>query len=216
MKARPILFSGPMIRALLAGTKTQTRRVVKNPDEHGCLTGDCPHESSHQCVIALEEWCPYGKPGDLLWVREAFRGHGDDEQDGLPPSAWRNRDCISYEAHGEPGGGAWVTKCKPGIHMPRWASRLTLRITDVRVERLQDISEVDAVAEGITPFEVAFASDKRRHKATDKHPAAVRFADAYCDLWESINGPESWDANPWVWAITFGVIRQNVDAVLKA
>jgi len=201
MKERPILFSAPMVRALLAGTKTQTRRVVKPQPVYGDVQGlfQCwqfPHKRGHLLypnakdqVIAL---CPYGQPGDRLWVRETFAAWWDT-------ATGKRTHVMGYRADiNDPdwdGFGAddpwWLdAKWEPSIHMPRNFSRITLEITGVRVERLQDISEEDAKAEGV-----------ERHA-----PACVvgrPYRVPYSVLWESINGPGSWDANPWVWVVEF-------------
>lgn len=194
MKGRPILFSGEMVRAILDGRKTQTRRVIKpqpaddikpanfpNPKVHGWMSS-----LRHQYGSKTAHICPYGQIGDLLWVREKFslcRFDGGE---------------LWYWADGSPGGGDW-TKPKPSIFMPRWASRITLEITDVRVERVQDISNDDALAEGID-----------RTNTSIKGYARQRFE----QLWASINGNASWDANPWVWVIEFQPRLMNVDELL--
>ena len=185
MKARPILFSAPMIRALLEGRKTQTRRVVKAKELSGILP------ESH--VLIAKDLCPHGKPGDLLWCREKFHTcpHHDEafyysDNENLP------RKCMAHKH--------W----KPSIFMPRWASRLTLEITDVRVERLWDISNKDAAAEGIFTPEIGYANLREN---------APRIQ--YAALWESIHGPGSWDTNPWVWVIEFDVHQCNVDEFIK-
>lgn len=197
-KDHPILFNAPMVRAILARTKTQTRRIVKPQPhwldaEHGklCSAGwawrgpaDVPRlrhfSETSSFANALREFCPYGQPGDRLWVRETWAA--PHNCDYLAPREidrdWR----IHYAATEERGGLRW----RPSIHMPRWASRITLEVTGVRVERLQDISEADARAEGITPLA--------------NHPSDVA---AYRELWEQINGAGSWDANPWVWVVEF-------------
>lgn len=182
---RPILFSAPMIRALLAGTKTQTRRVVKpQPDEDGLarLAGQWIwHDTSERTFR-----CPYGQPGERLWVRENFSGSIAYERHGYPLKEWGNK--IWYWADGNPQRGDW-TKPRPSIHMPRHLSRITLELTEVRVERLQDISEADALAEGV---------------ANSLHLPGGRFANEnYAHLWDAINGPGSWDANPFVWCVAF-------------
>lgn len=164
-RERPILFSSPMVRALIAGTKTQTRRVVKG------------------------EWivCPYGGPGDRLWVREShwwFKDEHDPVTGYYPPKL--TAEDVEYRADGERPGRSW----RPSIHMPRWASRITLEITGVRVERLQDISAEDCIAEGM-------------QSRMREHDAVCDLRDQYRDLWEHINGPGSWDANPWVWVLEF-------------
>ena len=161
MTVRPILFSAPMVRALMAGTKTQTRRVVKpqfDPEaevEQASVTSPDGFQIGgdsglwFDTVIGPQDAvkCPYGVPGDQLYVRETFSGLHDYDEDKMPPSGWFPTDPIWYWADGNPGDGDW-TKPKPGIHQPRWASRLTLTINDVRCERLQEISEADARAEG--------------------------------------------------------------------
>lgn len=204
-----------MVRALLDDRKTQTRRIVKNPDYYGCLTGDCPHEKQIECDEAMRKECPYGQPGDRLWVKETY----------LP---WRDKNgpckVAAYKADGyelEPGE-QWT----PSIFMPRWASRITLEITAVRVERLQEISDLDAIKEGIEPFSdemgdeggdkwknYAFetAHPKRGIAPTDEGNRILAFGDpthSYRTLWESINGPGSWTLNPWVWAISFRKLPQ--------
>ncbi|KIA78994.1 hypothetical protein QR66_18395 [Chromobacterium piscinae] len=189
MKERPILFAGEMVRAALAGTKTQTRRIVKGePDfirwNPIAINGVAGWENEHGRPLR----CPHGRPGDRLWVREAFQivRRGDD---------W---DIPIYRADDIAGhiNSGW----KPSIHMPRWASRILLEITDVRVERLQDISEADAVAEGVTPAAVQSFSDT----GLVTRPAGF----AYRDLWEQINGAGSWDANPWVWVVEFKRVEE--------
>lgn len=185
MKERPILFSGPMVRALLAGTKTQTRRVVKMKHYHQIEERDdgSPWPWMYDGEREENSWmhCPYGQPGDRLWVREAFcKIIGQS-------GGWIETDYRATYTHGFRLGDSLGIRKKwtPSIHMPRDASRITLELTGVRVERLQDISEADAQAEGAY---------------TD--PACPAY-DAYRDVWEQINGPGSWAANPWVWAIEF-------------
>lgn len=210
MKERPILFNGAMVRALLAGTKTQTRRVVKPQPRRvdgGVPFGDAPAWAHAEPGSAMMR-CPYGKPGDWLWVKETWRTARS--LDNKSPNAMGEM-CIdagyrkpwaplAYEADGhrntewrgfEMAGDAEPGKTRVSIHMPRWASRITLEITSVRVERLQDISEADAIAEGVY---------------TD--PASPAY-DAYAQLWDEINGPGSWAANPWVWVLEFR--RLNVE-----
>lgn len=194
MKERPILFSGPMVRAILDGTKTQTRRVVKPQFAADAIPVEMPatdpaggwvvpgHSGVWWCDAAANpddvRRCPYGQPGDRLWVREAW---ARTRVFGAEMVVYREGDNRTDY------GGPW----KPSIHMPRWASRITLEITSVRVERLQDISEADAIAEGVY---------------TD--PASPAY-DAYAQLWDEINGPGSWAANPWVWVLEFR--RLNVE-----
>lgn len=193
MKERPILFSGAMVRALLAGTKTQTRRVVKFQGK------------DLETLLGLKNQaacCPYGQPGDRLWVREAFcKIIGQS-------GGWIETDYRATYNHGFRLGDTLSLKKRwtPSIHMPRDASRITLEITDVRVERLQDISEADAIAEGIERLDDFF--DCPCYRAYDEPQGSdVVFPDdpigSYASLWTSINGPGSWDANPWVWVVEF-------------
>lgn len=185
MKERPILFSAPMVRALLAGTKTQTRRIIK-PQHLAFFNQDA--------AAMLSDWnerpLPYGQTGDRLWVRETF-GHFERNQHFKPGCN------VYYRAD---GNCLELEPWRPSIHMPRWASRITLEITSVRVERLQDISEADALAEGIPSIDTPGAWTLPI-PANPNLPAI--YLGAFCKLWESINGPGSWDANPWVWAIEF-------------
>jgi hypothetical protein len=197
MRERPILFSSAMILALLAGKKTQTRRVAKGVASVHAHTGE-PLAQLDSAGPRVP--CPYGQPGDQLWVRESFAAHW--MYDNLPPSQARSeredlRDTDNRwyfaDGHDAPSQrGAPVAglrgKSRPSIHMPRWASRISLEITGVRVERLQDISNADSIAEGAAG-----------------HPDGPWHA--YRSLWTLINGPESWEANPWVWVVSFKVIK---------
>lgn len=209
MKERPILFSAPMVLAILAGTKTQTRRVVKLPD---WFRSEYPRFRAHE--IKSELGCPYGQPGDRLWVRETW--FADPPNDGqwayvqwagchhsplsdIPEHYQAPEHCI-FRATWD--GMDDALRWRPSIHMPRWASRLSLEVIGVRVERLQDISESDAVAEGI---------ESEQEKL--KRGAISMFdqwnpVDGFEVLWESINGDGSWDANPWVWAVEFKRLDQ--------
>jgi hypothetical protein len=208
--ARPILFSAPMVRALLAGRKTQTRRPVKATKDRNIGCALAPSEIAGEVNHGDYTHSRYGAPGDLLWVRETFSGpHCMEASEGCaaaPPSKWGRSSRIWYWADGNPQDGDW-TRPRPSIHMPRWASRLTLRITDARIERLQDISEKDAIAEGV---EGAFVEDGRywrNYGLSDEEAACspmLNFpTESFRTLWESINGKGSWGANPWVWVLTF-------------
>lgn len=224
MKERPILFSAPMVRAILDGKKTQTRRVVKPQptfDEHRrewswenkrgriAWTGEKPLAAARLGALDL---CPHGGVGDRLWVREtwycdhAFAGDYEAMHDmgvQYPPekchAEWAEEMYFRADV---PSGrfadaGYWgESGCwRPSIFMPRWASRITLEITDVRVERLQDISEEDAKAEGVVPF----VRDEEGDCWTDG-----KYRTAFNYLWESINGKRApWSSNPWVWVISF-------------
>ena len=177
MTERGILFNGTMVRALLDGSKTQTRRVVKpQPYEGG--------RPEHWSISELSQFCPYGQPGDRLWVRETFAYLGTNK-----------RGPHAYCADTDDGERIRVdAPWKPSIHMPRAASRILLEIVSVRVERLNEISEGDAQAEG-WQYRPDVSDDP------DVHTDAAR--DWYSDLWEQINGAGSWDTNPWVWVIEF-------------
>ncbi len=201
MKERPILMSAPMVRAILrdTDTKTQTRRVIKPRLVCECEQPDWrpsridwigyKYEGRdgwfcHKCgsgLRAIDEWsshgilCPYGQPGDRLWVRETWR---QDAKGG---------ELAHYKAD-ENGRGYWIGKWHPSIFMPRWASRITLEIVSVRVERLQDISFDDALAEGM------------EHSIIMHNP----IDDLFVPLWDSINYKKHpWESNPWVWVIEF-------------
>lgn len=212
-KERPILFSAPMVRAILEGRKTQTRRVVKSSmlgAEPFYTTGKVIHDLPRQPGSWLEYRhrrqdepgfdgsqasyllrSKYGDVGDRLWVRETWY-QAFKRTETSPGCVYRaddnGRDLNpGWSPNGN--GGGW----RPSIHMPRWASRITLEITGVRVERLQDISEADAAAEG-----VAFSP-----YAWSEHEAPKNNVDSFECLWTAINGAESWAANPWCWVIEF-------------
>lgn len=190
MRERPILFSAPMVRAILDGSKTQTRRIVKEPD-NGVTTAI--ENGKPFCTDELGNWLerisPYGKRGDRLWVRETFCQKSWDTNKGCYYRATDDVDCIDdgdgYAVINK--DGSLKSPWKPSIHMPRWASRITLEITNVRVERLQDISEDDAIAEG----------------CSGKIDGLEYPSQQYKQLWNKINGDGSWAANPWVWVIDF-------------
>lgn len=208
MKERPILFSAPMVRAILDDTKTQTRRVVKRQivqDERFIggfkLIGPGGVETAIGGPLAFFQ-SPYGSPGDRLWVRENFCPiyPQDPTYNGGRPIEY---DYAATYTHGNRLGDALGIKkrWKPSIHMPRDASRITLEITGVRVERLQDISEADAIAEGCAKNHNGYFWGGPHAVSGLKQMATPR--QAYRDLWESINGPESWGANPWVCVVEF-------------
>lgn len=209
MKQRPILFSAPMVRALLDGSKTQTRRVLAHPggdwtnDGLGRITSKHPKQGRFglfvrrglstdfpECDIVP---CPYGQPGDRLWVRETW-AYGIHAM----AAARDENGPFVYAADGTTQGRL-CDRWRPSIHMPRTASRITLEITGVRVERLQDISNDDAYSEGTGTWAAETAKDG------NKWPSMPR---AFQGLWESINGAESWSTNPWVWVIQFKRLEQ--------
>lgn len=230
MADKPIIFSAPMVRALLDGRKTQTRRALK------------PAKYSFQNNIRLPDGANAGEvnltfaPRDRLYVREAWRVGAWEWQnahiavdycDG-PRKEWLHVDDgdmfarlvdqsrgdakkagaplhDSYYEYSWPPGGS-PCRWRPSIHMPRWASRLTLIVTDVRVQRLQEISETDARAEGA----IALGADE------SPDPDHRSFVWGFSTLWNSLHGPDAWDANPWVVALTFTVHRCNIDQMENA
>jgi hypothetical protein len=209
MIERGILFSGAMVRALLDGTKTQTRRPakpVKHPDLGNVYApGALVLEREPQHVI--ERACPYGQPGDRLWVRETTHRRpmlnlltGDPLAPEYDGGAYTVDGVDVLTPEGFDIAWWYSRKSCPSIHMPRWASRILLEITSVRVERLQDISEADARAEGVTIEDWHM----RGYCAGEFLPPSIR---AYRELWESINGAGSWDANPWVWVVEFKRVK---------
>ena len=224
IKERPILFSAPMVRAILDGRKTVTRRPVKGcqlPAEDASVAVGERHRwmaiaqrdprygfgvfgaTEAECAKELEEFapCPYGRRGERLWVRETWYCDHNEvmcgpylKPDDLDVSEARDDGTLVYAADGLTPYEADQPVWKPSIHMPRWASRILLEVTDVRVERLQDVSRADIRAEGLLcPPELA--SDDVSPNYRDWYPAAWR------ELWESTGG--DWNANPWVWVVEF-------------
>lgn len=195
MRERPILFSAPMVRAILSGQKTQTRRAFNDKANWHFIEG--------QGDLSI---CPYGQPGDHLWVRETWQHANHPDGPYRPGVPVHYRADYIDDPHGPDGEksheGRYRT-WRPSIHMPRSASRITLEITGVRIERLQDINEADCWAEGIAEVDgllddVAIC-DLAKRMGRSLEDAAPSFA----ALWESINGPRSWGANPWVWVVGF-------------
>ena len=236
MAERPILFSAPMVSAILDGRKTVTRRVLKPvPFPDGYYQGEvCLDRSGAYAQFSVEavgggaflteeHQCPYGDPRDRLWVREAWRvpdsldGYsGFDIAERCIEAGYRKPWApIRFEADGALNSakdwhefGATPGESTPGRYrharfMPRWASRITLEVTGVRVERLRDISEADAVAEGIE-------QSPRTGGWLPGNCAEPEWA--FRELWEQINGVGSWDANPWVWVVEFRRIEQEARA----
>jgi len=206
IKERPILFNAEMVRAILAGRKTQTRRALKDQDNYvswNCATRVFESDYLRQFLPGADEssfvlqensgelvdskWqpvsCPLGKVGDQLWVREAFSAMGNHEGHALP---------IFYRADGEDGN-----KWTPSIHMPRWASRVSLGVIDVRVERLQDITEDGVKAEGLTMADVAVGSINAACKL-----GFLRYE--FANRWSEAHKHAPWSSNPWVWVVDFG------------
>jgi hypothetical protein len=217
-KERPILFSALMVKALLEGSKTQTRRIVKprKSVNFGCLL--YPNELAGEVNNGVMDNCPW-RPGGRLWVRETWQPAAP--RDGtwpdvsfygcktaplsLIPERYQNPENCLFRASWQ---GPDLIGWKPSIFMPRWASRITLEIVNVRVEKLQDISDEDAIAEGIPRFGDGFGRwhpdpDDINYTGTTKKPVL-----SYMGLWEYVNGPGSWDKNPWVWVIEFKIVRE--------
>ncbi|QST57570.1 hypothetical protein [Escherichia albertii] len=189
VKERGMIFNDEMVRAILGGNKTQTRRIVE--------------EKFYGRAVAAEllaKHCPYGQPGDRIWVRETYRVHGKATDvvtlvyRASVRNSWTEQTHrVPVEVCNKPVSEKWT----PSIHMPRWASRILLEITDVRVERLHDMSEADAKAEGASPA---------TYKITP--PEAV-YRVGFGDIWRSIYGQENWLSNPWVWVIEFKRIQEG-------
>lgn len=195
MNEKPILFSGPMVRSILEGKKTQTRRIV-NPQPEG-VAKEKDEDRIYPWPESKTGWrmtnihnngnlhlysykninCKYGKIGDRLWVRETF-------------SIYRHPTSPVVHYRADCGEDDKTLKWKPSIFMPRWASRINLEVTGVRVERLQDISEEDAIKEGV-------------YCAIETDENCTAPSECFKRLWESINGAESWKQNPWVWVVEF-------------
>ncbi|EOD8981809.1 TPA: hypothetical protein NHP39_004675 [Pseudomonas aeruginosa] len=219
-RERPILFNDQMVRAILEGRKTVTRRVVKpQPDFLGSMVDPNTPFKTLDAGLHARITCPYGEPGDRLWVRETWT---DVNMCGAPALAYRADEDIR-DLMEEPGflddRGAfnyddprvkpypfacWYAELdqarwRPSIHMPRWASRILLELTAVRVERLQDISEEQALAEGVH----GEPCDHARQACADIGCWGDTAKGAFGFLWESLNGEGSWAANPWVWVIEF-------------
>lgn len=214
MNIKPMIFNTEMVRALLDGRKLQTRRPMpewQKPKKN--VSGESGMEwisiaqrdarwgfalygnTEDECMSKYTGWlCPFAAPGDLIYVRETFRRFDSSNECGCSeaPCGCPRTGTPIYFSDCSCSESKWT----PSIHMPRWASRLTLKVTGVRVERVQDISEADACLEGIT----SRADQWRR--------------DAFKDTWQTIYG-DSWEHNDWVWVIDFEVIRQNVDEYLK-
>jgi hypothetical protein len=204
MKERPIIFRAEMVRAILAGRKTQTRRIVK---------------PRHMATVGAEQFpilamYPCGSPGDRLWVRETCRAEAIDDE-GLCGVRYVADGRFMPIANTREASDRWVQlywyrgmegATVPPIHMPRWASRITLEITDVRVERLQDISEADAVAEGCKPIRPELVQDGLIVRLGRSAVEEFRL------VWEQIHGGGSWEKNPWAWVIEFKKLEQQEQA----
>lgn len=206
MKERGMIFNAEMVNAILAGRKTQTRRVLAtyqdavefcsewdvNGKQIFIVLGEKDHTGMNPVITAIP--CPFGQPGDCIWVRETFRVHSRATDVATLVYRASVRNSWTEQTHRVPvavcNKPATPEKWTPSIHMPRWASRLTLEITGVRVERLRDLSEDDAKSEGITPPSGGVLPGREYR---------INFR----DLWMDIYGMDNWEANPWVWVIEF-------------
>jgi len=248
MTDRPILFSAPMIRALMEGRKTQTRRIVMTGAEIARGPFELVRFRSGDVAgwqVGLRKFNNWKslkvryQTGDRLWVREAWRvgamnddkapsemiprhmttlyeAGGSQAGDSAPPKD-RPRAPADYKVDAWPPAGQmpdWAGRRRVGMHMPRWASRLTLLVSDVRVQRLQDISRDDAIAEGIERAADGTFRDYRGPHVCGGWLITPQLS--FETLWGSINGPKSWASNPWVVALTFSVHQQNIDTMEKA
>ncbi|MBM4740131.1 hypothetical protein [Klebsiella pneumoniae] len=209
MKERGMIFNGEMVRAILDGRKTQTRRPIKWKQTRFTEIGEREDGSkwpwSEDAEHACDFWhpCPFGAVGDRIWVRETFCPVDDTQYGG---EKWLDYRATPKFEESHPAGwdsapnDAEALKWRPSIHMPRWASRILLEITDVRVERLNAISEEDARAEGIIDGGCLNCGEPEPCGCANPEPDAT---DAFAYLWQSIYGQENWNANPWVWVIEF-------------
>ncbi|HDU4901972.1 TPA: hypothetical protein RFU16_003376 [Klebsiella quasipneumoniae subsp. similipneumoniae] len=216
MKERGMIFNSEMVRAILDGRKTQTRRIMApqpaddiercifpNPEAIGWKSS-----LRHKHGSTTAHFCHYGKPGDRIWVRETFQGplFDYDLMDSYckDPTPFEKPEFCVYKADGVPAPEFYDADdelhcCwRPSIHMPRWASRILLEITDVRVERLNAISQEDAQAEGME-----LTGWRPTYSDPDSGGEVMTPYDNFAELWSSIYGDESWKANPWVWVISF-------------
>lgn len=217
---RGMIFNGEMVRALLDGRKTQTRRIVKgtdsavksckewniNGEEVFVVLGEKDHTGMNPVLGAIS--CPFGAVGNRIWVREAFRVHSRATDVATLVYKASERNSWTEQTHRVPvavcNKPATPEKWTPSLHMPRWASRILLEITDVRVERLNAINEHDAQAEGVAKLRGGFW--KHYQPGWTQHQLSAR--GSFVTLWKSIYGDESWNSNPWVWVIKFKRIEE--------
>ncbi|MEZ3980083.1 hypothetical protein QQX85_03565 [Klebsiella variicola] len=210
MREKGLIFNSEMVRAILDGRKTQTRRPIKWKQTRFTEIGEREDGSkwpwSEDAEHACDFWhpCPFGAVGDRIWVREAFRVHSRATDVATLVYKASERNSWTEQTHRVPvavcNKPATPEKWTPSLHMPRWASRILLEITDVRVERLNAISEEDARAEGIIDGGCLNCGEPEPCGCANPDPDAT---DAFAYLWQSIYGQASWNANPWVWVIEF-------------
>jgi hypothetical protein len=214
LKSTPIIFSAPMVRAILAGEKKQTRRIVRiqpSDEFRPHIANYCPtmvdrHGEEYpgpEVFGASDESedrpSPFGKPGDELWVRESFcpRSNGSLRMEQIQRPFYR-ADGDDTPRNRKPAGWKW----RPSIHMPRWASRIMLAVTEIRIERLQNISEQDAIAEGVGEDFPDYGNLNAIGECTFPMDSAVG---SFSTLWQSIHSVDSWMKNPWAWVVSFAV-----------
>jgi hypothetical protein len=209
-KERPILFSTEMVKAIVGGRKTQTRRIVKSTKTLGDLVDvfDTKHlaksgfiEIDTKLYHAAQLRCPYGKVGDLLWVKETYaviaNGYGIWRVYRASDQTEFSNGANSVDEFMKLEGCKW----KSPRYMPRIDSRITLEITNIKVERVQDISEEDARREGVQEYQFAYGSKLTKPIIVDGFHVSAQYK--FSKLWQQINGEKSWDNNPWVWVIEF-------------
>ncbi len=243
MTDRPITFSAPMVRAILDGRKTQTRRILKDvppqpsddaivhapSHDHAYFDSYCGARKTPANPRGMSDtWCWWTRddraghgckvrfvPGDRLYVREHW--NTPTAYDDLKPSEMGGEEAVRYLADGtivrlDAGDRTTIFgRHRQAMHMPRWASRITLIVEDVRVQRLKDISEADAIAEGIE--RASLTSSGQFYRNYDNDGCPIMAYGAYRSLWNILHGPDAWDANPWVVAVSFAVFRCNIDNV---
>lgn len=226
MKTRPILFKSEMVRAILDGRKTQTRRLLKPqpvnlPEDAYCnpYNGNFEHftfwTNGNKMILGCggnikdtAHWkCPHGMPGDRLWVKETFTLIHPGLLQKSDPDSESSQWITVYRANGEVDLSDYGVPWKPSIFMPRSASRITLDLVGLQVERLNSISAEDCIAEGIDYKEHKCGCEVCSHTSQICPASASSLIMAYAELWESINGKGSWDANPWVWREEFKPIK---------
>ena len=197
MNEKPILFNGEMVRAILGGRKTQTRRVVKDQGRVPTVLQSDGNRPKH-VPDWFTDYCPYGGHGDRLWVRET---HWRAEGEGTGGKV----RFLQYKATSPddpPLGDRW----RPSIHMPRWASRITLEVVEVRMQRVQDITDEDAIAEGVQYVVDDFARcGDGTMDSCEQVALGLDHRRTFSLLWDDLNTKRGygWDTNPWVWAVTF-------------
>jgi hypothetical protein len=227
MTEKPILFSGEMVRAILDGRKTMTRRVVKPQPPNATIKYEYGRLVQYQmrgsCWNEVKYWhSPYGQPGDRLWCRESwyYEEHMHDKTAGepdLPDGRYRARlvyraDRPDYPVNIGVGGHGW----RPSIHMPRWASRITLEVAGIRVERVTETSQDDAISEGVMAYDGWQTQEYREalrqaEEAGTKPPLGFSPVKRFRHLWDSINGKRpgcSWAESPWVWVVEFRRVEE--------